>query len=147
VTDDAFTRLLNNEITSEEYVAHLRRQVREREFVNGDGKGRPLGILNTPGITATIGGNSLDRKTFQEAVDAVSSQGNPTPKEDPVPDATSRKTVGVDPKVPVQAIVTLVVALLAYFGVNLDAEVSGALGIIIGALAAVVAPAAKTVVS
>jgi succinate-acetate transporter protein len=57
-----------------------------------------------------------------------------------------RKTDGVDPNVPVQALVTLLVAVLAYFGVDLDAEVAGALGVVVGAAAAYWAPAARTIV-
>jgi hypothetical protein len=55
-----------------------------------------------------------------------------------------RKTDGLDPKVPVQAVVTLLVAVLAYFGVDLDAEVAGALGVVAGAAAAYWAPPART---
>ncbi len=58
--------------------------------------------------------------------------------------AVTTKTTGVDPKVPVQAIVTVLVALLAYFGIDLDAEVAGSLGVLLGAVAAYFAPAPKT---
>jgi hypothetical protein len=55
------------------------------------------------------------------------------------------KTEGVDPKLPVQAITSIVVFLLSYFGIELDPEVSGALAVIIGAIAGYFAPAPKTV--
>ena len=53
---------------------------------------------------------------------------------------TKLKTVGVSPKVPVQAIVTVIVAALAYFGVELSAEVSGILAAIAGIIGGVAAP-------
>jgi hypothetical protein len=55
------------------------------------------------------------------------------------------ETVGVDPKVPAQAIVTILAFVLTYFGIELDAAVSGALSVVIGAVAARFAPAPKTV--
>lgn len=58
---------------------------------------------------------------------------------------TKLKTVGVDPKVPVQAVATVVVALVAYFGVDLDAEAAGAVAAVIGIIAGILAPAPKTV--
>lgn len=60
---------------------------------------------------------------------------------------TDYKTVGVDPKLPVQAVVTIVVAVLAYFGVDLDEAAAGALGVLAGVIAGYFAPAPKTVVS
>ena len=58
---------------------------------------------------------------------------------------TTQKTVGVDPKVPIQAVVTAVVAVLAYFGINIDPALAGAIGVVIGIIAGVLAPAPKTV--
>jgi len=55
-----------------------------------------------------------------------------------------RRTVGVDPKVPIQALVTVLVALLAYFGVDLDKETSAALAVVLGAIAGILAPAPRT---
>jgi hypothetical protein len=52
------------------------------------------------------------------------------------------KTQGLAPKVPVQAVTSLIVAALAYYGVDLDAEVSAALGVVLGFAAGIVAPAA-----
>ena len=54
------------------------------------------------------------------------------------------KTVGVDPKVPTQAIVAIITFVLSYFGLDLDPEVSGGLAVVIGALGGVLAPAPKT---
>jgi hypothetical protein len=59
----------------------------------------------------------------------------------------TRKTDGLDPKVPIQAFVTILVAALAYFGVDLDPEVAGAIGIVLGAIAAIAGPAAKTFIA
>ncbi len=59
---------------------------------------------------------------------------------------TTRKTIGVDPKVPVQALATVIVALAAYFGLELTEELSVALAVLIGAAAGVLSPAANTVV-
>jgi hypothetical protein len=52
------------------------------------------------------------------------------------------KTQGLAPKVPVQAVTSLIIAALAYYGVDLDAEVSAALGVVLGFAAGIVAPAA-----
>jgi hypothetical protein len=46
-----------------------------------------------------------------------------------------RKTKGVSPKVPAQAVATLAVAALAYFGVDLSPEVSAAIGVVVGIVA------------
>lgn len=51
-------------------------------------------------------------------------------------------TDGLNPKVPIQSITTILVAALAYFGVNLDAEVSAALGVVVGFVAGYLAPPA-----
>jgi predicted RND superfamily exporter protein len=55
------------------------------------------------------------------------------------------KTQGVDPKLPIQAVVTAVVAVLAYFGINVDAGLAGAIGVVLGLIAGYFAPAPKTV--
>lgn len=55
------------------------------------------------------------------------------------------KTIGVDPKVPVQAVSAVVTFVLAYFGLDLDPEVAGGVATVIGAIAGVLAPAPKTV--
>jgi hypothetical protein len=57
----------------------------------------------------------------------------------------SIKTVGLAKKVPWQAGTTLIVAALAYYGVDLDPEVSAALGVVAGFVAGVGAPAAPVV--
>ncbi len=46
-----------------------------------------------------------------------------------------QKTVGVSPKVPAQAIATVIVFIAARFGLELDPELAGALGVLIGAAA------------
>lgn len=57
-----------------------------------------------------------------------------------------RKTVGVDPKVPAQAVVTILVWLLAHYGIDLDADVAAAISVIVGVLlAALFAPAPTTI--
>jgi hypothetical protein len=55
------------------------------------------------------------------------------------------KTAGLNPKVPVQAIATLIVAALAHFGLDLDDELSAALAVVIGFAAGYIAPPAPTV--
>lgn len=52
------------------------------------------------------------------------------------------RTTGLSPKVPVQAITTVVVGLLAYFGVDLSPELSGAIAVVIGFAAGYIAPPA-----
>jgi xanthine/uracil permease len=54
-----------------------------------------------------------------------------------------KETVGVDPKLPIQAIVTILVAVAAYFGIELSEELSVALGVVLGAVAAYFGPAAS----
>jgi hypothetical protein len=56
-----------------------------------------------------------------------------------------QKTVGVDPKLPIQAVVTAVVAVLAYFGINLDPAIAGGIAVLLGIIAGYFAPAPKTV--
>lgn len=56
------------------------------------------------------------------------------------------KTAGlVHPKVPAQALATLAVAALAHFGLDIDDELSAAIGVIVGFAAGYLAPAAPTV--
>jgi hypothetical protein len=57
---------------------------------------------------------------------------------------TGRKTVGVDLKVPIQALVTLAVSALAYFGIDLDPEVAAAIGVLVGVIAGALGPAPTT---
>lgn len=54
------------------------------------------------------------------------------------------KTVGLDPKLPTQAVVVVIAFVLSHFGVNLTVEVSLALATIIGFVAGFFAPAPKT---
>ncbi len=56
------------------------------------------------------------------------------------------KTLGISPKVPVQAVVTIIVAALAYFGVELSPEVSAAIATLLGFIAGYLAPAAPTAI-
>lgn len=58
---------------------------------------------------------------------------------------TKRKTVGVDPKVPIQAVVAAVVAVLAYFGLDVDPAIAGGIATLLGLIAGYLAPAPKTV--
>lgn len=58
---------------------------------------------------------------------------------------TTQKTVGVDPKVPIQAVVTAAVAVLAYFGINLDPALAGAIAVVVGIIVGYLSPAPKTV--
>lgn len=58
---------------------------------------------------------------------------------------TTTKTAGLNPKVPTQAVVTLVVFVAAYFGIDLDAELALALSTILGFVAGVAAPPSPTV--
>jgi hypothetical protein len=57
---------------------------------------------------------------------------------------TKLKTAGLHPKVPAQAVATLAVAALAYYGIDLDAELAAALGVVLGFGAGVAAPAATS---
>lgn len=56
-----------------------------------------------------------------------------------------RKTVGVDPKLPIQAAITVVAFGLSYFGIELSPEASGAIAVVLGVIVAALGPAAKTV--
>ena len=58
---------------------------------------------------------------------------------------TTQKTVGTDPKVPIQAVVTAAVAVLAYFGIDLDPAIAGGIAVLLGIIAGYFAPAPKTV--
>lgn len=64
---------------------------------------------------------------------------------DRMPAATKRRTMGVDPKVPAQAVATIVVWVLAYFAIDLDAEVATAISVLLGIPFGVLAPAPRTV--
>lgn len=54
------------------------------------------------------------------------------------------ETVGTSPKVPVQAIVSVIVFVLAYFGVELSPEGSAALAAVLGVIGGYLAPAGVT---
>lgn len=54
--------------------------------------------------------------------------------------ASKQESVGISPKLPAQAIVTALVAMLAYYGIDLDADVSGAIAVLLGTVAGYVAP-------
>lgn len=56
-----------------------------------------------------------------------------------------RKTKGIDPKVPVQAVVAAIVAVLAYFGFDIDPAISGVIATVLGLIAGYFAPAPQTV--
>ena len=56
-----------------------------------------------------------------------------------------QKTVGVDPKVPIQAVVAAAVAVAAYFGLDIDPALAGAIGTVLGLIAGYLSPAPKTV--
>lgn len=59
---------------------------------------------------------------------------------------TKRKTIGVDLKVPIGLVVSLVVwALLRFTGIDLSAQAETIAALIVGALAAAAGPAPKTV--
>jgi hypothetical protein len=57
---------------------------------------------------------------------------------------TKNKTVGVSPKVPTQAIVSVVTFLLAYFGVDLSPEASAAIAAVLGVIGGAVAQPGET---
>jgi hypothetical protein len=57
---------------------------------------------------------------------------------------TKIRTVGVDPKVPVQALSTIIIFIAGLFAVDLDAGVAGAIAVVLGALIGTRAPAPKT---
>lgn len=50
------------------------------------------------------------------------------------------RTCGISPKVPAQAIVTVLAFIVAHFGIELDDDVSAALAVILGAAAGYQAP-------
>ena len=62
-----------------------------------------------------------------------------------------RKTVNerggtaIDPKVPIQAVVAAVVAVAAYFGLDIDPALAGAIGTVLGLIAGYLSPAPRTV--
>lgn len=55
------------------------------------------------------------------------------------------KTVGLNPKVPAQAVAVILTFLLGHWGVNLDADVAAAIATIVGFVVGVAAPAAPTI--
>jgi hypothetical protein len=50
-----------------------------------------------------------------------------------------QKTVGVSPKVPVQAVVTVIAFCLTYFGVELSPEAAGGISAVLGIVGGVLA--------
>lgn len=52
-----------------------------------------------------------------------------------------RRTVGIDPKLPAQALATILVFVLARFGIDLDSATSGAIAVLVGAIIAYFMPA------
>ncbi len=54
--------------------------------------------------------------------------------------AEKPKTTGVSPKVPFQAIASIITFLLAYFAVDLSPELSGLIAAVIGAIGGYQAP-------
>ncbi len=52
----------------------------------------------------------------------------------------SPSQIGLSPKVPVQAIVSVLVFVVAYFGVELSPEASGAISALLGIAGGVLAP-------
>jgi hypothetical protein len=61
------------------------------------------------------------------------------------PEATATRTVGLNPKVPAQAVVTVLVFVLAHFGIDLEPETALAIATLFGFVAGVAAPPAPTV--
>lgn len=57
---------------------------------------------------------------------------------------TKTRTVGVDPKLPIQAVGAVVAFLASYFGLELDSEVSLAIATVLGFVAGYFGPVAKT---
>lgn len=55
------------------------------------------------------------------------------------PSGVAGETVGVSPKVPVQAVVSVVVFLLTYFGLELSPEAAGVVSTVLGAAGGVLA--------
>jgi hypothetical protein len=55
-----------------------------------------------------------------------------------------RRTVGIDPKLIAQALVTILAFVLARFGIELDSATSGAIAVVLGAVAGYFAPAPTT---
>jgi membrane associated rhomboid family serine protease len=58
----------------------------------------------------------------------------------------THKTVGVDPKVPVQAVVAIIAWAVAHFaGIDLSPEAEAAIAAVLGIVAGVLAPAPNVV--
>lgn len=56
------------------------------------------------------------------------------------------KTIGLNPKVPIQAVTVIVTFLLGYFGIDLPAEVAASIATVLGFAAGVIAPPAPTLI-
>jgi hypothetical protein len=57
-----------------------------------------------------------------------------------------RRTVGIDLKVPAQALATILVFVLTRYGIELDTATSGAISVLLGVVLGYFAPAPATVV-
>lgn len=62
----------------------------------------------------------------------------------PYSKGVKRRTLGVDPKVIAQALVTVLSFVLAKYAIELDAATSGAISVLLGAIVAYFAPAPTT---
>lgn len=62
----------------------------------------------------------------------------------PYSKGVKRKTKGVDPKVPTQAITTVLTFVLAKYAIDLDAATSGAVSVLLGVVIGAIAPAPTT---
>jgi small-conductance mechanosensitive channel len=54
-----------------------------------------------------------------------------------------RKTIGIDPKLPITAIVAVIVYTLAKFGIDLDPTLAAAIAAFVGIIGGAAGPAAK----
>jgi hypothetical protein len=57
---------------------------------------------------------------------------------------TSHRTIGVDPKLPIAAVVAIVIYVLGKFGLDLDPDLAAAIAAVLGPLAGAAGPAART---
>lgn len=55
------------------------------------------------------------------------------------------RTQGIDPKVPIQALATVIAFVATYFSLNIDGEVALAIAVVLGGAAGYFGPAPKTV--
>jgi hypothetical protein len=62
----------------------------------------------------------------------------------PYSKGVTRKTIGIDPKVPAQALTTVLTFVLAKYAIDLDAATSGAISVLLGVVISVRAPAPTT---